>query len=100
MIKHIVAWRLKDSAHGNDKATNARQIKAKLEALRNIVPGLIKIEVGIDFSRTGDSSDIVLYSEFVDRTSLDEYQKHPEHEAVKAFLMEARSERRMADYEV
>jgi hypothetical protein len=27
LIKHIVFWRLKDSAHGNDKGTNARLIK-------------------------------------------------------------------------
>ena len=33
MIKHIVFWRLKDSAHGNDKATNARLIKAKRDLI-------------------------------------------------------------------
>ena len=34
MIKHIVAWRLKESALGNDKAANARLVREKLEALR------------------------------------------------------------------
>ena len=29
MVKHIVMLRLKDSAHGNDKSTNARLIKQK-----------------------------------------------------------------------
>ena len=48
MIKHIVFWRLKDSAHGNDKATNARLIKSKIEALRGQIPGLPHIELGIN----------------------------------------------------
>ncbi len=33
MVKHIVMWKLKDEAHGNDKATNAKMIKESLEAL-------------------------------------------------------------------
>ena len=27
MIKHIVMWKYKESAHGNDRATNARMTK-------------------------------------------------------------------------
>lgn len=100
MIKHIVVWRLKESAHGNDRATNARLIKEKLESLRGKISGLIAIEVGIDFARTESSDDIVLYSEFVSRAALDEYQSHPEHKAIMPFILEARQERRMVDYEV
>jgi hypothetical protein len=100
MVKHIVLWRLKEQAHGNDKASNIRLIKAKLEALQGIIPGMLKMEVGADFSGTDNSADVVLYSEFVDRAALDAYQCHPAHEAVKGFILEARSERRLADYEV
>jgi len=99
MIKHIVMWRLKDSAHGNDKATNARLIKQMLEALRGKIPGMLKIEVGIDYSATDQSADVVLYSEFESRAALDAYQVHPEHKAVMPFIGEARSERRLVDYE-
>lgn len=99
MIKHIVMWRLKDSAHGNDKATNARLIKEKLEALAGRIPELKRIEVGIDFSATEMSDDVVLYSEFADRTGLDTYQAHPEHQAVLPFIREAISQRRLVDYE-
>ena len=99
MIKHIVLWRLKDQAHGNDKATNARLIKQRLEALRGRIPGMITIEVGIDFSNTDQSADVALYSEFTDRAALDAYQAHPEHKAVMPFVADARNERRVADYE-
>ena len=47
MVKHIVLWRLKDNAHGNDLQTNAYLIKEKLEGLRGRIPGLLTIEVGI-----------------------------------------------------
>ena len=100
MIKHIVVWRLHESAHGNSKAENAAKIKQRLEALKGVVPGLITLEIGIDFSATADSGDVVLYSEFESREALDAYQAHPMHQEVMPFIMAARSERRMVDYEV
>ncbi|MDP4183415.1 MAG: Dabb family protein, partial [Bacillota bacterium] len=30
MVKHIVMWKLKDSAHGNSKQKNAQLIKSML----------------------------------------------------------------------
>ncbi len=100
MIKHIVMWKLKESASGNTKEKNALLIKEKLEALNGKIPGLLKLEVGIDFSRTPDSSDIVLYSEFESRDALNNYQSHPEHNAIIPFVAEAREERRVVDYEI
>ena len=99
VIKHIVMWRLKDFAHGNDKATNARLIKEKLEALDGKIAGMVKMEVGIDYVQTETSSDVVLYSEFESHEALAAYQAHPEHKALMPFVLEARSERRVVDYE-
>jgi hypothetical protein len=99
LIKHIVFWRLKDSAHGNDKATNARLIKEKLEALQGQIPGLLKIEVGFDFIHGETSSDVALYSEMESPAALETYQVHPLHKAVGAFIKEACAERRAVDYE-
>jgi hypothetical protein len=82
MIKHIVFWRLKEQAHGTDKATNALQIKQRLEALQGQIPGLLKIEVGFDFIHADTSSDVALYSEMTDRAALAAYQVHPLHQAV------------------
>ncbi len=99
MVKHIVIWKLKEEAHGNSGRENARIIKEMLESLNGKIPGLLRMEVGIDFSATDTSGDIVLYSEFDSRASLDAYQAHPEHRAAMPFIMEARSERRVVDYE-
>lgn len=98
MIKHIVMWKLKDEAHGNDKATNAGLIKEKLEALSGKIDGLLKIEVGIDFPG-GGNFDVVLYSELSSKEALDTYQNHPLHQAVLPFIREAVMDRKAVDYE-
>lgn len=100
MIKHIVIWKLKEQAHGNTREENARLIKSKIEGLVGIIPGIIRMEVGIDFSCTDMSGDIVLYSEFESREALDAYQVHPEHKKIMPFILEARDERRIVDYEI
>ena len=100
MVKHLVLWKLKPEAHGRSAAENAVVIKEKLEGLRGRIPGMLRLEVGIDFSRTDSSSDLALYSEFESRAALDVYQAHPDHKAVMPFILEARSERRLVDYEV
>jgi len=100
MIKHIVLWKLSEQANGNNKATNALLIKEKLEALNGQIPGLLKLEVGIDFSNSEMSADVALYSEFATKEDLEVYQQHPKHKAVQAFVLEVRSARQVADYEI
>ena len=100
MIKHIVFWRLNESAYGNDKQTNAQILKEKLLAMQGKVKGLLKVEVGLDFSNEIDSCDVVLYSEFTIKEALHQYQIHPDHEEIKKWLSEVRYERRVVDYEI
>lgn len=99
MIKHIVFWKLKEEAHGNNKETNARIIKEKLEDLKGKIEGLINIEVGIDFLGNGNY-DVALYSEVESREALQTYQNHPLHQAVLPFVKEAVADRKAVDYEV
>lgn len=100
MIKHIVFWRLNESAYGNDKKTNSRLLKEKLLSMQGKVDGLLKVEVGFDFSAEKDSCDVVLYSEFKNKDALHQYQTHPDHEEIKKWLSEVRYERRVVDYEI
>lgn len=100
MVKHIVFWKLKESAHGNDKATNALLIKEKLEALRGQIDGLISLEVGINFLESAGNFDVALYSELETREALTVYAQHPKHQAVLPFVVEAVAERKAVDYEV
>lgn len=99
MVKHIVMWRLHEQCEGRNKADNARLIKERLESLNDRIPGLLRLEVGIDFLHGAQSADIVLYSEFTDRAALEAYQVHPEHQAVVPLVRAAASERRVVDYD-
>lgn len=99
MIKHIVMWKLKETAHGNDKATNAKLVKEKLEGLRGKIEGLISIEAGIDILG-GGNYDVVLYSELKDEATLDFYQNHPLHQAILPFIREAVDARCAVDYKI
>lgn len=100
MVKHIVFWKLKEYAEGRDKAANARLIGERLEALGGRIPGLLKIEVGLNFLHGDTSSDVALYSELESREALDAYQAHPEHQAVVPLIRALTSERRSVDYEI
>jgi heme-degrading monooxygenase HmoA len=100
VVKHIVAWRLKEEVLGNTKEQNAKLIKEKLENLVGKIPGLLKAEVGINFTQDDCASDVVLYSEFESKEALAAYQVHPIHKEAASFVLECRTERRVIDYEV
>ncbi len=100
MVKHIVFWTLRESAGGRTAAENAREIKTRLERLNGRIPGLVHLEVGIDFSRGDASADVALYSELTDREALQGYRGHPEHVAAVQFINTVCATRMVADYEV
>ena len=97
MIRHIVMWRLKDTPN---KAANAVKIKQLLESLRGRIPGLLKIEVGIDVSGAETSADVVLLSEFADPAALEAYQRHPLHAQMKPEIGSMTAERRVVDHAI
>jgi hypothetical protein len=100
MIKHMVLWKLRDFSEGAAKQQNALKIKALLEEMRGKIPGMIKLEVGLNFDKSDDAADISLYTEFESREALEAYQVHPAHMPAKQFIPLVRTERRVADYEV
>ena len=100
MIKHIVMWKLKDFAEGADRAANAVKMKTMLDACAALAPGTLKFEVALAQPGLEASYDVVLYSEFDSKASLDAYAKHPTHAAVKPFIGAVRDARQCMDYEV
>ncbi|MBI2485358.1 MAG: Dabb family protein [Deltaproteobacteria bacterium] len=99
MIKHIVMWRLKDSANGASKEENAKKLKSSLESLKDKISEIKHIEVGININQSDAAFDVVLYSEFDSMNDLQAYQRHPEHMKIVGFVNEIRSERAVVDYE-
>jgi hypothetical protein len=99
VIKHIVMWKLKDNAEGAGKRENALKIKTQLEALKNPLPQIRSIEVGLNVVEGPDAYDVVLISEFAGMADLQAYQKAPEHLKVADFIGKVRLERKVVDYD-
>lgn len=99
MIKHIVMWRLREHAEGATAAENALKMKEMLDTLPAKVPGVLKLEVGINVVQSPTAADICLYSEFNTLAEMDAYQVHPEHLKCVEFVKAVADERRAVDYE-
>jgi len=100
MIKHIVLWKLKEHAEGANRVTNANKMKAMLDACANLVPGIVKFEAVLAQPGLEATYDVILYSEFEDKTALEAYQNHPDHVALKPFFGAVREARQCMDYQI
>jgi thiol peroxidase len=98
MMKHIVAWKLKNEAQGNDKETNARLVKEKLEGLVGKVPGLLKAKV-VKTAANCIDFDITLVSKLESAEALAGYQTNPHHEEAATFVRSVVEARACIDYE-
>ena len=92
-IAHVVMWNLKNSADAN-------HVKQLVESCSHVVPGTITFQVGIKTEGLEANADVVLYSVFKDKASLQAYQNHPQHEAIKPQIAALRSGRTVLDYEI
>ena len=81
MVKHVILWKLKEEFTAAEKENIKAGIKAGLEGLKGIIPGLEHIEVKIS-GLPSSNADVMLDSEFTDAAALKAYAVHPEHVAV------------------
>lgn len=97
MVKHVVMWKLRQFESDGERQEAIGRIRDGLQALVGVVPGLMKLEVGVNFAANG--FDLCLYSELDNRAALEGYQKHPEHLKVREFVHTAIVERTVCDWE-
>ncbi len=94
MVKHIVVYTLKE---GVDKEQAVSVIKAQLEPLVGVIPGLSHMEIRRTYQ---GGMDYALYSEFESKEALENYASHPAHLAAKEHFWHFLDTRVCADYEV
>lgn len=76
MIKHVILWKLKEGIV--DTTAVKAGIKAGLEGLKGVIPGLVDIKVqtaGLPSS----NADVMLDSTFTSEETLKAYATHPAH---------------------
>jgi Stress responsive A/B Barrel Domain len=93
VIKHIVMWKLKN-------AKNAERFAELLRSCEGLVPGMVEFEVAVANAKFEANADVLLYSVFLNRSSLNDYQDHPVHQKISAELGAMRDTRMVLDYEV
>ncbi len=76
MVKHVIIWKLKENLEDAGKVKAG--IKAGLEGLQGVVPGLIDIRV-ITEGLSSSNADLMLDSTFESEEALKGYATHPEH---------------------
>ena len=79
MVKHVILWKLKDGL--DDPAAVKAAIKAGLEGLKGVVPGLLEIAVRTE-GLASSNADLMLDSAFESEAALKGYAVHPAHVAV------------------
>ena len=95
MIKHIVMFKLKkNSKESVEKVVNA------LKTLEGNIDVLRSAEVGVNFTVSERSYDIVLTTEFDNRDALNDYGPHPKHLPVVEIVRSHCSGSVVVDYEI
>lgn len=97
MVKHIVMWKLKEDFSENEKKEIAETFKVRLEALDNLMEGVLKIKVETS-PLTSSNVDLMLDSEFDSVETLNAYQIHPSHQEVASYLKDKVVSRNCMDY--
>lgn len=92
MIRHVVMWTMKPQAEGADGRSNALKVRELLESCRGLVPGMLEWQVVVHEPGLEATCDLMLYSVFDSAESLDAYQHHPHHVAMKPFIGAVRAE--------
>ena len=95
MVRHIVMFSLKDKSP--EKLEEAKRV---LLSMKDNVPMLKNIEVGVDFLHSSRSFDLVLITDFSTRKDSFDYQEDEYHKTVVKKYMHAHIEKSVAiDYE-
>lgn len=97
MVRHIVMWNFKDDFTDEENTHNAQRVKTELEALSSTIPGIVSLEVMISKLKSSNR-DIVLNSLFEDEEMLANYQIHPDHVRVSAYVGAVLMNRSCIDY--
>ena len=97
MFRHTIMWRVLESPL--PKKETCEKIKELLIGLNGKIPGLIKIEVGINTLDAENIFDVILIGDFESKEAYANYSKHPEHEKIIPFFKSLKLDRAIVDYE-
>jgi hypothetical protein len=88
---HVVFFLLNDPADAPD-------FEERLLAMRDQIPALTDIEVGVDDAPTARSAHLCLITRFADAAGLEAYRAHPAHQSFLAWARPRITQTLKVDY--
>ena len=82
----------------DEKQSAITKVRSEFKELKGKIPGMTKLEIGVDKSRVSYACDMVLVTEFESQSALDAYATHPLHLAARGRLEGLRIARHQVDY--
>ncbi len=98
MLRHIVMWRFKGEAEGKTKQQNMDYVRSRLYSLKEVIPEIKSLEIGINVKQSGAAYDMALVSEFEDLAALERYRTNPKHVEISEYVTKVRTDRAVVDY--
>jgi hypothetical protein len=95
MIKHLVMFKLLDQ---ENRISKINILKDKLDALKNKIPQVIRLETGINITQSQRAYDLVLITEFKTIEDLEIYRAHPDHILVLEYLEKVNDKIAVVDF--
>lgn len=95
MIRHVVLWRLRSS-----DGDILHAVRSALEGQRGRIPGLLRVEVGFNISKSRHAVDLALLCDFESAAVLGAYHRHPAHMETRAIVDPLAQEHWIVDYQV
>ena len=96
-VCHIVMWDVVGKTT-DEKADAIAAVRREFEGLKGKIPGMTKLEIGVDKSRVSYACDMVLVTEFESQSALDAYATHPAHLEARDRLEGLRIARHQVDF--
>jgi Stress responsive A/B Barrel Domain len=84
MVEHIVLIKFSSKTTKEQK----EELIRKTLRLKDIIPGILDIQQGMNFSNRSQGYEVGLTVRFKDRTSLENYGPHPAHQEIVNYLKE------------
>ena len=99
MYKHLVLWKLKPKAQGRGKEENALMIKDKIEALKEDIPEIAFLDVGINIGDYGASFfDVGMYVTFKSKEDFLKYITYESHDKAVSFIQSVMDSEEIVDF--
>lgn len=97
MIRHIVTFKF-TATDPEGRAQTVEKLRAALEPLAAIIPGVQSLEIGVDDGSVPGHWDAALVSHHDSYEALAAYQVHPDHQAALPIVGELVSDKSVVDY--